>query len=61
MKNPSLTAYKARAHELMKHFTFIECKVINWNENKLANLLAILATKSVLKDGRGIVDRVMSP
>ena len=33
----------------MKHFTSIECKVINWNENKLADLLATLATKSMLK------------
>ena len=33
----------------MKHFTSIECRVINWNENKLANSLATLATKYVLK------------
>ena len=36
-------------HELMKHFISIECKVVNMNENKLADLLATLATKSVLK------------
>ena len=30
----------------MKHFTSIECKVVNQNENKLADSLA---TKSVLK------------
>ena len=35
--------------ELMKHFTSIECKVVNRNKNKLANSLATLATKSVLK------------
>ena len=33
----------------MRHFTSIECRVINWNENKLANSLATLATKYVLK------------
>jgi len=33
----------------MKHFTFIECKVMNQNENKLENSLATLATKSMLK------------
>ena len=33
----------------MKHFTSIECKVINRNENKLVDSLATLATKSVLK------------
>ena len=30
----------------MKHFTSIECKVVNQNENKLADSLA---TKSMLK------------
>ena len=49
MKNPSLATYKATTQELMKHFSSIECKVINWNKNKLANSLATLATKSVLK------------
>ena len=29
VKNPSLATYKAITQELMKHFTFIECKVIN--------------------------------
>ena len=33
----------------MKHFTSIEYKVVNRNENKLAESLATLATKSVLK------------
>ncbi|XP_030964208.1 uncharacterized protein LOC115985407 [Quercus lobata] len=33
----------------MEHFTFIEYKVVNRGENKLADLLATLATKSVLK------------
>ena len=49
MKNPSLATYRARVQDLMKHFTSIKCKVINWNENKLANSLATLATKSMLK------------
>ena len=49
IKNPSLAAYRAIVQELMRHFTFIECKMINWNENKLANSLATLATKFVLK------------
>ena len=49
VKNPSLAAYKATMLDLMKHFTSIECKVINWNENKLANSLVTLATKFVLK------------
>ena len=31
------------------HFTFIEYKVVNRGENKLADSLATLATKSVLK------------
>ena len=33
----------------MKHFTSIEYKVISRNENKLADLLVTLATKSALK------------
>ena len=33
----------------MEHFTFIEYKVFNRSENKLANSLATLATKSILK------------
>ena len=48
VKNPSLATYGATTQELMKHLTSIECKVINWSENKLANSLATLATKSVL-------------
>ena len=44
-----MATYKATTQELMKHFTSIECKVINWNKNKLANSLVTLATKSVLK------------
>ena len=34
---------------IMEHFTFIEYKVVNIGENKLADSLATLATKSVLK------------
>ena len=49
VKSPSLASYKATTQELMKHFTSIECKVINWNENELAHSLATLATKSMLK------------
>ena len=48
MKNPSLVAYKIVVQDLMKYFTSRECKVINRNENKLADSLATLATKSVL-------------
>ena len=48
MKNPSLVAYRIVVQDLMKYFTSIECKVINRNENKLADSLATLATKSVL-------------
>ena len=48
MKNPSLVAYKIVVQDLMKYFTSIGCKVINRNENKLADSLATLATKSVL-------------
>ena len=49
MKNPSLAAYRATMQDLEKHFTFIECKMINRNEDKLVDSLATLATKSVLK------------
>ena len=49
MRNPSLATYRATIQELMKHFVSIECKVISRNENKLADLLATLGTKSVLK------------
>ena len=49
VKNPNLATYKATVQELMKHFTSIECKVISRNENKLADSLATLATKSMLK------------
>ena len=34
---------------IMEHFTFIEYKVVNRNENKLADSLATLATKFALK------------
>ena len=34
---------------IMEHFTFIEYKVVNRGENKLVDLLATLATKSILK------------
>ena len=49
VKNPSLVAYRATVQELMKHFSSKECKVVNRNENRLANSLATQATKSVLK------------
>ena len=49
VKNPNLAAYKAAVQKVMEHFTFIEYKVVNRGENKLADLLATLATKSVLK------------
>ena len=49
MKSPILATYRAIIQDLMKHFTFIECKVINRKENKLADSLATLATKFVLK------------
>ena len=49
VKNPSLATYKAAVQRIMEHFTFIEYKVLNRNENKLANSLATLATKSVLE------------
>ena len=49
MKNPSLAAYRATTQELLKHFTSIEFKVVDRNENKLADSLATPATKSILK------------
>ena len=49
VKNPSLATYKVAVQRIMEHFTFIEYKVLNRNENKLANSLATLATKSVLE------------
>lgn len=49
VKNPSPAAYRVTVQRLMKYFTSIECKVISKNENKLADLLATLMTKSVLK------------
>ena len=49
MKSPSLVVYKATPPDLMKHFTSIDCKVINRNENKLVDSLATLATKYMLK------------
>ena len=44
-----MAAYRATIQRIMKHFTSVEYKVVSKNENKLADLLAILATKSVLK------------
>ena len=44
-----MAAYRATIWDLVKHFTSIKCKVINRNENNLADSLATLATKSVLK------------
>ena len=49
VKNPSLAAYKVVVQMIIKHFTFIEYKVISRNKNKLADSLATLATKFVLK------------
>ena len=49
VKNPSLVAYRATVQRIMKHFTSIEYKVVSRNENKFADSLATLATKSVLK------------
>jgi len=49
VKNPSLAAYRVAMQKVMKHFTFIEYKVINRGENKLVDSLATLATKFVLK------------
>ena len=49
MKNPSLATYRAAVQRVMEHFTFIEYKVVNRGENKFADSLATLATKSVLK------------
>ena len=39
----------------MEHFTFIEYKVVNRGENKLANSLATLAIKFVLKKEKMIL------
>ena len=44
VKNPNVADYKAIVQEFMRHFTSIECKMINQNENKLADSLASLAT-----------------
>ena len=49
VKNPSLVAYRVVVQRIMEHFIFIEYKVVNRGENKLADSLATLATKSVLK------------
>ena len=49
MKNPSLVAYRAAVQKVMEHLTFIEYKMVNRGENKLADSLATLATKLVLK------------
>jgi len=61
VKNPSLAAYRTTVQELMKHFTSIECKVVNQNKNKLANSLATLATKSVLKKEKMILQKEKQP
>lgn len=52
MKNPRLVAYRVIVQELMKQVTSIECKVINWKENKSANLVATLAARYVMKKER---------
>ena len=49
LQNPSLAAYKAVVQRIMNQFTSIEYKVNSRNENKLADSLATLATKSMLK------------
>ena len=49
LQNPSLAAYRAIVQRIMKQFTSIEYKVNSRNENKLADSLATLATKFVLK------------
>jgi len=49
VKNPSLATYRVAIQKIMKHFTSIKYKVVSRNENNLADSLAILAAKSVLK------------
>ena len=49
VKNPSLATYRAALQRIMEHYTSIEYKVVNRSKNKLADLLATLATKFVLK------------
>ena len=49
VKNSSLAAYRVAVKRIMEHFTSIEYKMISKNENKLADSLATLATKSVLR------------
>ena len=49
VKNPNLAAHRATVQKVMGHFTFIEYKVVNKGEKKLTDLLATLATNSVLK------------
>ena len=49
VKNLNLVAYRAVVQRIMEHFNFIEYKVVNRGENKLADSLATLTTKSVLK------------
>ena len=49
VKNPNLATHRATVQKVMGHFTFIEYKVVNKGENKLIDLLATLATNSVLK------------
>ena len=43
---------------IMEHFDFIEYRVVNKGENKLANSLATLATKFVLKKEKKMTLRV---
>ena len=49
VKNFSLATYRAAVKGIVEHFTSIEYKVVNRNENKLADSLATLATNSMLK------------
>ena len=49
VKNPNLAVYRVAVQRIMEQFTSVEYKVVNKNENKLADSLATLATKFVLK------------
>ena len=42
VKSPSLATYRAIVQDLMKHCTFVVCKMINRNENKLVDSLTSL-------------------
>ncbi|XP_075663032.1 uncharacterized protein LOC142632532 [Castanea sativa] len=57
VKNPNLTAYKVALQRIMEHFTSIQYKVVNINENKFADSLATLAIKFVLKKEKMMLSR----